>query len=67
MLQQVAPPGLPDMLDIIAENVGIASYLGSIASLEQRCASISSSSNGPAEQPIKESAPQQPSVGEASC
>lgn len=67
MLRQVAPSGLSDMLDMIAEKIGIASYLGIIISLEQRCVSISSPPDGSAESSEKESAPQQPSVGEASC
>lgn len=61
---QVATSGVSTMLDIVAEKIGIASYFGTIASLEQRCAGGSESSNGFAEPSADESASEQASVGE---
>ena len=61
----MATSGIPTMLDMVAEKIGIASYLGTIASLEQRCASSSASSNVSAKPSADESASQQASVGEA--
>lgn len=64
--QQVAQAGLPDMLDMIAEQIGIALFLGTVASLEQRCATMSSSSDASEEQSTQEKVPLQPCVGEHS-
>ncbi|KAK9831632.1 hypothetical protein WJX74_003406 [Apatococcus lobatus] len=58
---QAAPSGGSEMIDLLAEKVGIASYLELVSNLTQRCARSSAIS---AESPKKEDSSQQASVGE---